>query len=69
VKVLNKTIQDVKMEVETIKKSQSQTTLEIEILGGEKIRNHRGKYHQQNTRDRREILRGRRFHRKHGHKN
>jgi hypothetical protein len=30
---LNKTIQDLKMEVETIKKTQSETTLEIEILG------------------------------------
>jgi prefoldin subunit 5 len=32
-KKLNKTIQDLKMEVETIKKSQRETTLEIEILG------------------------------------
>jgi hypothetical protein len=32
VKELNKTIQDVKMEVETIKKTQRGTTLEIEIL-------------------------------------
>jgi hypothetical protein len=30
VKELNKTIQDLKMEVETIKKSQRETTLEIE---------------------------------------
>jgi hypothetical protein len=30
---LNKTIQDVKMEVETINKTQRETTLEIEILG------------------------------------
>ena len=30
---LNKTIQDLKMEVETIKKTQSETTLEIETLG------------------------------------
>jgi hypothetical protein len=30
---LNKTIQDLKMEVETIKKIQRETTLEIEILG------------------------------------
>jgi chromosome segregation ATPase len=30
---LNKTIQDLKIEVETIKKSQRETTLEIEILG------------------------------------
>jgi hypothetical protein len=32
-KELNKIIQDLKMEVETIKKSQRETTLEIEILG------------------------------------
>ena len=30
---LNKTIQDLKMKVETIKKSQSETSLEIEHLG------------------------------------
>jgi hypothetical protein len=30
---LNKTIQNLKMEVETIKKTQRETTLEIEILG------------------------------------
>ena len=30
---LNKTIKDLKMEVETMKKTQSQTTPEIEILG------------------------------------
>jgi hypothetical protein len=30
---MNKTIQDLKMEIETIKKSQRETTLEIEILG------------------------------------
>jgi hypothetical protein len=30
---LNKTIQDLKMEVETMKKNQSETTLEIETLG------------------------------------
>jgi chromosome segregation ATPase len=33
VKELNQTIQDLKMEVETIKKSQTETTLEIKILG------------------------------------
>ena len=33
VKELNKTTQDLKMEVETIKKSQRETTLEIENLG------------------------------------
>jgi hypothetical protein len=30
---LNKSIQDLKLEVETMKKSQRKTTLEIEILG------------------------------------
>ena len=33
VKELNKTIQDLKMEIETIEKSQRETTLEIENLG------------------------------------
>jgi prefoldin subunit 5 len=33
VKDLNKTIRDIKMEIETIKKSQRETTLEIENLG------------------------------------
>ena len=33
VKELNKTIQDLKMEIETIKKSQRETTLELENLG------------------------------------
>jgi uncharacterized coiled-coil protein SlyX len=32
-KVMNKTIQDLKMEIETIKKSQRETTLELENLG------------------------------------
>jgi hypothetical protein len=32
-KEMNKTIQDLKMEIETIKKSQRETTLEIENLG------------------------------------
>ena len=30
---MNKTIQDLKMEIETIKKSQKETTLELENLG------------------------------------
>jgi hypothetical protein len=33
VKEINKTIQDLKMEIETIKKSQMQTTMELEYLG------------------------------------
>jgi prefoldin subunit 5 len=36
VKELNKTIQDLKMEIETIKKSQKETALEIENLGKKK---------------------------------
>ena len=47
---LNKTIQDLKREVDTIKKTQSEATLEIETLRKE-IRNHRCKHQQQNTRD------------------
>jgi hypothetical protein len=30
---MNKTIQDLKLEIETIKKSQKQTTLQLENLG------------------------------------
>jgi hypothetical protein len=64
---LNKTIQDLKMEVETIKNTQRERTLEIEILG--KIRKHRCEHQQQNTKDGRENLRCRRLQRKHGHNN
>ena len=35
VKEMNKTIQDLKMELETIKKSQRETTLELENIGKE----------------------------------
>jgi hypothetical protein len=142
VKKLNKNIQDLKMEVETMKKTQRETTLGIKILGkksganpgevvhafkpstrggrgrrisefeaslvykvssrtakatqrkpclkktkqnknknkqkkksgaknknrtkqNKEVRSHRCKHHQQNTRDRRENLRCRRYHRKH----
>jgi hypothetical protein len=65
---LNKTIQDLKIEVETIKNTQKETTLEREIPRKE-IRNQRCKHQQQNTRDGGENLRCRRFHRKHGHNN
>jgi septal ring factor EnvC (AmiA/AmiB activator) len=65
VKKLNKTIQDLKMEVETIKKSQRETTLEIENLGKKSGAIDASKNNQQNTRDRRENLRCRRYHRKH----
>jgi hypothetical protein len=63
VKELNKNIQDLKIEIETTKKSQKQTTLMIEILGKRSgvidasITN--------NARDRRENPRCRRYHRKH----
>jgi hypothetical protein len=63
VKEVNKTIQDLKIEIETKKKSQREKMLEIENLG--KIRSHKYKHHQQNTRDRRENLRCRKYNRKH----
>jgi hypothetical protein len=64
VKELNKTIQDLKMEKETIKK-----ITKGDNSGNRKpkkeIRSHRCKHNQQNTRDRREHLRYRRHHGKH----
>jgi hypothetical protein len=51
------------MEIEIIKKSQRETSLEIENLG--KRSGVRCKHHQQNTRDRKENLRCRRYQRKH----
>jgi FtsZ-binding cell division protein ZapB len=58
---MNKTFVDLKMEIETIKKLQRETTLEIENLG-----NSSGVTNQeQNTRDKRENLRCKRYHRKH----
>jgi hypothetical protein len=53
-KEMNKTIQDLKMELEIIKKSQRESTLELENLG--KRSRVRCKHHQQNTGDRRENL-------------
>jgi FtsZ-binding cell division protein ZapB len=64
---LNKTIQELKMEVETIKKTQRGTTLEIGIL--KEIRKYRCKHQQQNTRNGRENLSCRIRHIKHGHNN
>jgi hypothetical protein len=55
VKELNKTIQDLKMEEEIIKKSQRETTLERNPR--KEIRNHRCEHQQQNTSDGRENLR------------
>jgi len=62
---MNKIIQELKMEIKTIKKAQRETTLEIEYLGKRSgvidvsITNR--------TRDRRENLRNRRLHRNHRH--
>ena len=57
---MNKTIQDLKMEIETIKKSQRETTLEIENLG-----KRLGVIDASIMNRIRESLRGRRYHRKH----
>ena len=63
---LNKLIQDLKVEVETIEKIQ--TGKHGSGKPRKEVRNYRCKYLQQNTRDRRESLRCRRYHRKDGHK-
>jgi prefoldin subunit 5 len=63
VKELNKTIQDLKMKIETLKKTQRETTQEMDNLG--KRSGVTDAHHQQNTRDRGENLRHRRYHRKH----
>jgi phage-related minor tail protein len=64
----NKTIQDLKMEVETMKKTPTGDN------SGDKnprkeIRNHRCEHQHQNTRDGRENLKCTRFHREDGHNN
>jgi hypothetical protein len=52
------------MEIETIKKSKRKKTLEIENLRKRSgVIDH--SHHQQNTRDRRENLRCRKYHKKH----
>ena len=61
---LNKTIQDLKMEIESIKESKRETTPK-DRKPSKLTRRHRLKHHQQNTRDRRENLRWKRYHRKH----
>jgi translation elongation factor EF-Ts len=64
---LNKTIQDLKREVQAIKKTQSETTLEMETLGKKSgtidanISNR--------IQEIKENLRCRRFHREHQHNN
>jgi hypothetical protein len=65
---LNQTIQDLKREVDTIKKTQSEATLGIKKPRKE-IWNYRCKHQQQNTRDGRESLRCTRFHREHRQNN
>ena len=65
---MKKTILYLKREVDTMKKTQREGTLEIETLGKE-IWNHRCEHQQQNTRDGRENLRCRRFHREYQHNN
>jgi esterase/lipase len=62
VKELSKTIQDLKMERETIRKSQRETTLAIESLGKTSGVTYAGIIYR---RYRRENLRCRRYHRKH----
>jgi hypothetical protein len=64
VKELNRTVQDLKMEIDTLKKTQWETTLEIESLGN---RSHICKHQQQNTKDRRENLRYRTYYRRYRH--
>ena len=55
-KELNKAVQDLKMEVETTKKSQMEATLETENLGRRSGATD-AKHQQQNTRDRRKNFR------------
>jgi hypothetical protein len=65
VKELNKTINKLKMEVETIKTSQREGDNSGDRKSRKEVRSHRCKHYQQNTRGRRENLRYRRYHRKH----
>jgi hypothetical protein len=67
VKELNKTNQDRKMYVETLKKMNARGHNSGNRKARKEVRSHRCKNHQQNARDRRENLRCRRRHRKHGH--
>jgi hypothetical protein len=65
---MKKTIQDLKMKIETIKKWQKETTLELESLGkrsGLIDASINNRIHE--LEDRRENLRGRRNHKKHWH--
>ena len=64
---LNKTIQELKREVETIKKIQSETDNSGDRNPRKEIWKHRCEHQHQNTRDGRENFRCRRFHREHKH--
>jgi hypothetical protein len=68
VREMNKTILDLKREVDTIKKTQSEGNARDRNPRKE-IWNHRCENQQQNTRDRRVNLRCKRFHREHQHNN
>jgi hypothetical protein len=61
VKEMNKTFQDLNMEIKKITNGDKPGLRKPR----KEIRSHRYKHHQQNTRDRRETLRSRRYHRKH----
>jgi peptidoglycan hydrolase CwlO-like protein len=63
-KEMNKTIQDLKMELEKNKEITKRDNPGVRKPRKE-IRSHRCKHHQQNIRDRRENLRCRRYHRRH----
>jgi hypothetical protein len=56
VKELNKTTQYLKMEIETIKKSQREATMEIKKKPRKEIRSHRCKHQLGNICDRREKV-------------
>ena len=68
---LNKTLQDLKIEVETIKKEKKipKGDNSVDRKPRKEIRNLRCKHQQQNTREGRENLRCRRFHREHQNNN
>lgn len=59
-KKINETVQEEKRGIETIRKTQTEATMEIEDLGNRK-KNYRDKHHQQNTKDETTDLRHRRI--------
>jgi hypothetical protein len=61
---MSKSIQDLKVVIETINKSQRETDNPGVRKPRKEIRSHRYKHHQQNTRDGRENLKCRRYHKK-----